>query len=187
MTWRREVLIFTKDGVKTVTKTRSRFLDTLVGQPKSNTLRSLDSASSLTRSNPVMPTHSRKLGSIAKNTSQQRSYQPMVLNRHQQASKTAAKNFEGTASVYAKQKYNLPGSLQSNESSRRNSQSRVLTKPPSRQSNVGNNKPAKFVEKIPRQNPGTQSEAIREQDGTLNARTPKPPRPSDAVRRTNSQ
>lgn len=119
MTWRREVNIFTPDGVRTVDKDRSRFLDVLVSSKGKKTAGSGSKSASggpVTLSPPSFQGSSNAYSSQTsrrkpeKNTGHDRYRSPASQNRRSPERATnvfpkppsASARLEGTASVYAK-------------------------------------------------------------------------------------
>lgn len=158
MTWRREVLMFLKDGVKTVNRNRSRFLDVLLEQKRKSSSSDIVQNSNPLRSklNPLTPAQPNKVNS--KDFSQQRKYQSSTFKR-QNTSKGYSNSFEGTAAVYSKQKYQLPGSLLAKETGK--SRDPFLSSQPKMRSDF-DIKTAGHSEKLQRQPPSKSTPMIKQ-------------------------
>jgi hypothetical protein len=110
MTWRREVNIFTPDGIRTVDKDRSRFLDVLVSSKGKKTNGAGSKSTSGSRSGSP---RTRGGEPTFRDTSKyrspaSRSQRPTYETSSNLSPKRPSAQFEGTASVYAKKR---PSSL----------------------------------------------------------------------------
>lgn len=106
LTWRREVPMFCKDGIKVVDRKRSRFLDVLVEPNNRGKSDSLPKPNQLLSAlGPSSP------GLISKNDSQHHLAYQTARPDHRKNAKNYINNFKGTAAVYSNQKHQLPGAL----------------------------------------------------------------------------
>lgn len=104
MSWRKEAAIFTGEGMVTVKKTRSRFLDALAPKSAVKTMDTANGGNSVppgTKASTSHATRNTRIPSWAANANRSYATTRLVTAARRQNPSKPAQSFQGTASVYA--------------------------------------------------------------------------------------